>query len=147
MNPLNPFQIALVESSFRKIHRHADEAAALFFTRLFEFDPVLRRTADGDMQQQKRFFVKLLGTVVHRLECFDLVRDYIREIATTHPHLSLRDEHHHTVGAAFFWMLEEILGAEFTPETYGAWMAIFRALSIETKQAVGDLESSTALAC
>lgn len=147
VNPLNSFQVALVEASFRKINRHADEAAALFFTRLFEFDPALRRAATGDRLQQQRFFVKLLGTIVHRLECFDLVRDHVREIACAHPHLSLREEHHHSIGAALFWMLQEVLGPEFTPETYAAWMAIFRALSIEAKQSVRDLESSTALAC
>lgn len=147
VNPLTPSQISLVEASFRQINRHADEAAALFLTRLFEFDPALRRAAKGDMAQQKRFFVKLLGTIVHRLECFDLVRDHIYELAAEHPHLSLREEHHHTVGAALFWMLQQTLGDDFTPAMYGAWMAIFRALSTEIKNAVHELESHAALAC
>jgi hemoglobin-like flavoprotein len=140
VNPLNSHQIALVEASFRKISRNGEQASSLFFTRLFEFDPSLRHACGDDFAAARRFFVRLLGTIVHRLESFDAVRDHLRELALAEPGLAEREEHHHSVGAAFFWMLQEVLGRDFTPETYGAWMTVFRILSNEAKAAVRELE-------
>ena len=133
VNPLCPSDIALAEASFRKINRHADEAAALFFTRLYEFDPVLRTVAAADHTTRKREFIRLLGTIVHRLDCLDLLRDHVRELASPHSTLVAAEEHHHSVGAAFFWMLEQVLGTDFTPAVYAAWMSIFRLLSADIK--------------
>ena len=44
-----PTQTALVQSSFAIIAPIADDAAALFYQRLFEIDPSLRRMFPEDM--------------------------------------------------------------------------------------------------
>ena len=137
MNLINASEIALIQASFRKISRNGDEAASLFYTRLFEFDPQLRSLARGDFAEQKREFIRLLGTIVHRLDCFELVRDHLLELALCHPEVNENDQHHHAIGAALFWMFEQVLGRDFTAATYGAWMTIFRTLSNDLKVAAG----------
>ena len=49
---MTPEQIALVQSSFRQVAPIADRAAVLFYARLFELDPSLRRLFHGDMTEQ-----------------------------------------------------------------------------------------------
>lgn len=44
-------QIELVTESFEKIAPRADEAAALFYRRLFELDPGLRFLFKGDLAE------------------------------------------------------------------------------------------------
>lgn len=129
MNLLSPSEILVLQTSFAKISREADRAADLFFARLDEFDPALRTLADVDFCDQKKGFIRLLGTVVHRLDCLDLVRDHLLELALDHAEVSASEEHHHFIGAAFFWMLEEILQDDFRPDCYAAWMTVFRLLS------------------
>jgi len=133
VNSFSPSQLFLVQTSFRKISRNADRAAALFYSRLFDFDPALQSLITSDRMEQKREFIRLLGTVVHRLDCLSLVRDHLIELSHRRPQINDSDEHHHAIGAALFWMLEQILGDDFTPATYAAWMEVFRTLSDEMK--------------
>lgn len=137
MNPFSPSEILLVQTSFRKINRNGDRAAELFYTRLFQFDPALRGT-NTELAEKKREFIRLLGTVVHRLDCLELVRDHLAELAFRHPDINNSDEHHHSIGAALFWMLEQVLEEEFTAVTYAAWMTVFRTLSDELKAAARE---------
>ena len=51
---MNKNQIALVQTSFAQVLPIADDAAALFYTRLFELDPSLRPMFRGDMKEQGR---------------------------------------------------------------------------------------------
>lgn len=132
MNLFSPSEVLLVQTSFRKINRNADRAAAHFYARLFDFDPSLRGSS-SELAEKKREFIRLLGTVVHRLDCLELVRDHLAELALRHPDINNSDEHHHSIGAALFWMLEQILEDEFTSATYAAWMTVFRTLSDELK--------------
>ena len=39
------------------------------------------------------------------------------------------------LGAALFWTLEKVLGDEFTPDVYAAWMTVFVNLSYDVKAA------------
>jgi len=40
-----------------------------------------------------------------------------------------------TIGAALFWMLEQMLGDDFTPDVYAAWMTVFVSLSNDLRTA------------
>ena len=139
MNSFSPSQIFLVQTSFRKINRNADRAATLFYTRLFDFDPALQALITPDLAEQKREFIRLLGTVVHRLDCLSLVRDHLIDLARNRPEINESDEHHHSIGAALFWMLEQVLEDDFSPATYAAWMTVFRTLSDEMKVGTREL--------
>jgi hemoglobin-like flavoprotein len=141
--PLSPSEIHIVQISFRQISRNAERSADLFYARLFEFDPALRSLVKDNFAEQKRGFIRLLGTVVHRLDCLDLVRDHLVELAICHPEVKESEEHHHSVGAALFWMLEQILQDAFTPANYGAWMTIFRTLSDDLRARVAELEAAS----
>lgn len=139
MHHLSPADSALLQSSFRKIRRDSDFAADLFFTRLFDFDPSLRNRMRGDMDEQKREFIRWLGVIVHRVDSFELLRDHMREVAACHPDLCGNDDHHYSFGAALFWMLEQVLGNEFTAATYAVWMTVYGVLSNDMKAAAREL--------
>ena len=133
VNPLSFPEILLVQISFQKISLNADRSADLFYSRLFKFDAALRNLIKTDFFAQKRGFIRLLGIVVHRLDCFDLVRDHFAELALSYPEVNESEQRHRSIGAALFWMLEEILEDDFTPACRAAWMTIFRTLSDELK--------------
>jgi hemoglobin-like flavoprotein len=94
---------------------------------------------ETDFAEQKREFIRLLGTIVHRVDTFDVLRDHLRELAHCHPEICESDDNHYAIGAALFWMLEQILGDDFTPETYAAWMNVYRVLSEDVKASARDL--------
>ena len=129
MSPISAQEIALIETSFRKLSRTSAEAAALFYTRLFDFDPLFRALLKNDLPLAHRKFFHHLGTIVHRLDCYELVRDYVGDLIAGHPCFISSDEHIRTIGAALFWTLERMLGDDFTPDVYAAWMTVFVTLS------------------
>ena len=49
---MTPQQIALVRESFAKVVPISEEAAALFYDRLFAIDPSTRPLFNGDMKSQ-----------------------------------------------------------------------------------------------
>ena len=52
-------QKVLVQESFAAVMPIADDAAALFYRRLFELDPSLQRMFKGDMTEQRRKLVQI----------------------------------------------------------------------------------------
>jgi hypothetical protein len=51
---MTPHQIEIVKQSFAKIMPFQDQAAELFYCRLFELDPSLRLMFKSDMTEQKQ---------------------------------------------------------------------------------------------
>ena len=58
---LTQAQIALVQNSFAVVAPIADDAAVLFYRRLFEIDPTLQAMFRGDMADQRRKLMQMLS--------------------------------------------------------------------------------------
>ena len=68
---MTPDQIKAIQESFAKVGPISEQAAAMFYGRLFEIDPALRPLFKGDMEEQGRKLMQMLATVVgnlHKLE-------------------------------------------------------------------------------
>ncbi|HLP24683.1 MAG TPA: hemin receptor, partial [Acidobacteriota bacterium] len=61
---MSPQEIQLVRSSFAQVVPIADQAAALFYARLFELDPSLRALFHGDMAAQGKKLMQAIGFCV-----------------------------------------------------------------------------------
>jgi hypothetical protein len=62
-----PKQIELVQVSFQMVQPIADKAARLFYDRLFEIDPALRPMFRGDIGEQGRELMQIIGVAVGSL--------------------------------------------------------------------------------
>ena len=60
-------QQALVRSTFAKIEPMSDQAAAMFYDRLFAIDPDLRPMFKNDMKKQGAMLMAVLATAVGNL--------------------------------------------------------------------------------
>ncbi len=126
---MNPAEIALVKDSFRKVVPIADQAAALFYARLFELDPSLRRLFRGDMTEQGRKLMAMIAAAVAALEKLDTLVPAVRALGARHGGYGVTEDHYATVGAALLWTLEKGLGPEFTPEVRAAWVSVYSLLA------------------
>ncbi len=126
---MTPEQIALVQSSFAAVRPIADVAAALFYDRLFELDPALRRLFHGDMRSQGRKLMGMLALAVEQLDQPDELLPAVRFLALRHQGYGVAPQHYATVGAALLWTLERGLGDGYTPEVRVAWTAAYMWLS------------------
>jgi hemoglobin-like flavoprotein len=118
-----------MQSSFRRIVPIAEQTAALFYARLFELDPELRSLFGGDMQEQGRKLIAMLGKAVELLDQFETLAPTIRQLGVRHSHYRINEQHYATVGAALMWTLQKGLGPEFTPAVANAWSSTYSLLA------------------
>ena len=64
---MTPESQRLVRESFAKVAPIAPTAAAMFYDRLFVLDPTLRPLFKGDMAEQGRKLIGMIGTAVANL--------------------------------------------------------------------------------
>ncbi|HET7535039.1 MAG TPA: globin family protein [Candidatus Didemnitutus sp.] len=135
---MTPEEITLVKNSFRLVVPIADQAAALFYARLFELDPALRGLFHGDMVEQGKKLLQAIGFAVSSLDRLDTIIPGVRQLGLRHAGYNVREEHYETVGAAFLWTLEKGLGPAFTPSTRAAWAKVYWLLAETMKAGARD---------
>ena len=131
-------QKTLVQESFATIVPIADDAAALFYRRLFEIDPGLRPMFPGEMAEQRKKLMQMITAAVKGLDRLEQLVPVVRDLGRRHAGYGVKDEHYGTVGAALLWTLEKGLGAAFTPETKEAWSAVYGLLAITMQKAANE---------
>ena len=126
---MTPQQVDQVQASFAKVVPIADQAAALFYGRLFETAPEVKRLFRGNMHIQGQKLMAALATVVNSLGQIEDVAPMASDLAKRHVAYGVRQDHYPVVGAALLWTLEQGLGEEFTPTLRTAWEAAYSTLS------------------
>jgi hemoglobin-like flavoprotein len=135
---MNATQIELVQSSFSQVLPIADDAAALFYGRLFELDPSLRPLFRGDMKEQGKKLMTMIAVVVNGLKKLEQILPAVQTLGARHSAYGVRDEHYDTVGAALIWTLGQGLGDAFTDEVRDAWVAAYTLLATTMKDAAAQ---------
>ena len=126
---MTPEHVQLVRSSFAKVAAIKDQAATLFYRRLFELDPSLRPLFKADMTAQGAKLMAALGGIVGSLDHLERILPALRQLGRRHGAYGVQPEHYATVGEALIWTLEQGLGAEFTREMRRAWTDAYGRLA------------------
>jgi hemoglobin-like flavoprotein len=135
---MTPEQITLVKSSWAKVVPIAQTAAKLFYGRLFDLDPALRPLFKGDMEEQGRKLMRMVGTAVNGLDRLDQIVPAVKDLGVRHAGYGVTDAHYDTVGAALLWTLGQGLGDAYTRETEAAWATVYGLLADTMKAAAAE---------
>jgi hemoglobin-like flavoprotein len=126
---MTPEQKRLVQNSFQQVAPISELAASLFYGRLFELDPQLRHLFKGDLQEQGRKLMQMLGVVVKGLDRPNELVAAAQALGQRHVAYGVKNRDYETVGAALLWTLAQGLGAAFTPQIKEAWIAAYKLLT------------------
>ena len=126
---MTPSQIKLVQESFSKVAPISDQAAVLFYDRLFEVAPQVRALFPDEMSEQRKKLMATLAVVVNGLTNLEAVLPAASALAKRHVGYGAKPEHYPVVGGALLWTLEKGLGDAWTPELAEAWAAAYGTLS------------------
>jgi hemoglobin-like flavoprotein len=126
---MTPQQVSDIQASFAKVAPIADQAAALFYGRLFETAPETRALFTGDMTVQGQKLMTAIATVVDGLDKLDAIVPVAEALAKRHVAYGVKPEHYGVVGAALLWTLQQGLGDDFTTELCAAWTEAYGTLS------------------
>jgi hemoglobin-like flavoprotein len=127
---MHPVDIALVQQSWEKVLPIADDAAKLFYGKLFELDPALRPMfAHSDMTEQRKKLMQMITVAVRGLNNLEQLIPAVEALGSRHVGYGVTDAHYTTVAAALIWTLEQGLGDSFTPELRSAWTETYVTLA------------------
>jgi hemoglobin-like flavoprotein len=126
---MTPDQVNLVQQSFAKVAPISDQAAVLFYDRLFEVAPTVKAMFPADLREQRKKLMATLAVVVNGLGRLESVLPAASALAKRHVSYGATPEHYPVVGGALLWTLEKGLGDAWTPEVADAWKAAYGTLS------------------
>jgi len=126
---MNPSTIDNVQRTFNIIAPIADDAAALFYSKLFELDPSLKSMFKSDMTDQRKKLMQILGVAVSSLNNLDAIVPAVQDLGRRHVQYGVRPQHYNTVAEAISWMLAQTLGATFTAEIKQSWTEVYTVLA------------------
>lgn len=126
---MTPSEIDLVQTSFSKVAPIADQAAEMFYGRLFEIAPEVKPLFNGDMSEQGKKLMGTLAVVVNGLKDLEPIIPVAQNLAIRHVDYGVQVEHYGPVGAALIWTLEQGLGDAFDADTKAAWLTAYGTLS------------------
>ncbi|WP_278369464.1 globin family protein [Pseudoalteromonas lipolytica] len=126
---LSAYQKQLVQNSFKKVAPIADDAAAIFYAKLFEYDPKLKALFKSDLRSQGKKLMMTLGIAVKGLDNLDELVPVLEQLARKHIDYGVSVDDYTPVGNALLYTLKTGLGDDFTPECRKAWVITFKAIA------------------
>jgi nitric oxide dioxygenase len=126
---MTPEQVKLVQDSFSKVVPISEQAAIIFYDRLFEVAPAVRAMFPDDMSEQRKKLIAVLAMVVNGLGNLPSVLPAASALAKRHVSYGTKAEHYPVVGGALLWTLEKGLGDAWTSDVAAAWTTAYGTLS------------------
>lgn len=131
--------IELVQASFSKVAPIAETAAKIFYDKLFELDPALKKIFPADnedaMKGQGNKLMTMLSSAVAGLNHLDKLVPILEDLGKRHVAYKVEPSHYDTVGAALLGTLAAGLQDDFTPEVETAWTDTYGIMSSVMKNA------------
>ena len=124
--------INLVQESFKKVKPIASTAAEIFYTKLFELDPKLKKLFPSNQQamaSQGNKLMTMIGAAVAGLNDLDALVHILENLGKKHIEYKVEASHYDTVGTALLDTLQTGLGDSFTKEVKEAWTTVYSTIS------------------
>ena len=126
---MTPEEKELVQSTWKEVAPSADTAAKLFYGKLFELDPSLKPLFKGDIADQGKKLMQMLGVAVAGLDNLGELTPAVAALGRRHVGYGVTDAMYDTVGASLLWTLEQGLGEQFTAPVKEAWTTVYTTLA------------------
>lgn len=126
---MTPEQVTLVQQSFSKVAPISEQAAVIFYDRLFEVAPTVRAMFPNEMTEQRKKLMAALAAAVNGLSNLEAILPAASALAKRHVNYGAKPEHYPVVGGALLWTLEKGLGEAWTTDVAAAWTAAYGTLS------------------
>ncbi|AYD47678.1 globin family protein [Arachidicoccus soli] len=124
-----------VQNSFQSVLPISAQAAAIFYSKLFEKDPSLQPLFKGDMKEQGKKLMMMLSMAVNSLTNMQSLVPVLENLGKRHLAYGVSDEMYDTVGTALIETLETGLGESFTEDIKSSWVAVYTQIASIMKNA------------
>ena len=130
---MTPRQKQIICESFPLIREIAIPVSLLFYGRLFDLHPSLRRLFKIDLKEQSKKLVATLDALVEGVDDWEKIVPVLRELGQRHVGYGVKEQHYDTVCSALVWAFGQALQPGFDDEVRAAWTAVIRAVNEQMK--------------
>jgi hemoglobin-like flavoprotein len=139
---MTPRQKQIVAESFPVIREIAIPVSLLFYGRLFDLNPSLRRLFKIDMTEQSKKLVSMLETIVESIDDWEQIVPVLRELGQRHVTYGVKPEHYDTLCSALVWAFGQALQPGFDDEVREAWTAVIQTVNEQMKIGASAIPAS-----
>jgi class 3 adenylate cyclase/hemoglobin-like flavoprotein len=127
----------LVQSSWEQIFAQRDEAARMFYAKLFEIAPSVQPLfAHVDMRTQGAMLINMIAAAVKGLDRLEELKPTLEDLGRRHAGYGARIEHYAPVEACLLYTIEQIMGDDFNLDVKLAWTQIYNFVAQTMIEAV-----------
>jgi hemoglobin-like flavoprotein len=126
---MTPEQIALVQSSFKRVGADLPALTERFYEELFNRNPALRPLFTTDMAEQRVKFAQKLSEIVHSIPRLDDLLVHTRALGARHVGYGVRAVDYQTVGDSLLAALASVLGEDFDAPAREAWILAYNIVA------------------
>ena len=124
-------QVAEIRASFRALQPKVLEASQIFYDRLFEIAPELRKLFRSDIEGQGMRFMTALGAILDHIDDREALTPHLRRLAQGHSAYGVQAENFKPMGQALIWTMRDVLGDDLSAEAELAWERAYDRLADE----------------
>jgi hemoglobin-like flavoprotein len=137
---MTPRQIRLVQSSWQRLTASQETVAGLFYAKLFELDPSVASLFHGNMVEQGRRLMTVIGFAIPRLSDIGRLAPLLRNLGLRHVEYGVLDRHYDAAGTAFLWAIGTALKTTRTTEVREAWLAVYSLIAKTMKEGAAQAQ-------
>jgi hemoglobin-like flavoprotein len=127
---MSPQEKTSLKESWQKVLPMADDAARLFYDRLFQIDPTTRLLFQTtNLKDQRQKLIQALTLVVRSIDHMEGLAPTLANLGRRHAQYGVSKAHYDSVGEALLWTLEQGLGSAWTVEVQTAWTSAYGILA------------------
>ncbi len=126
---MTPEQKTIVQDTWAAVVPIQEQAAELFYGRLFSEYPEVKPMFKGDMQEQGEKLMKMIDQAVSSLDNLEPLIDPLKAAGKAHKGYGVAKADYAKVGACLLWTLEQGLGNAYSPAVEDAWGETYNTLS------------------
>jgi class 3 adenylate cyclase/hemoglobin-like flavoprotein len=116
----------LVQTSWEQVFPRRDDAARMFYEKLFEIAPAVKPLFQGvDIRVQGSMLMNMLAAAVKGLDRIDELAPQLQELGRRHAAYGARVEHYAAVEACLLYTIEQVMGSDFNVDVKLAWTQIY----------------------
>jgi hemoglobin-like flavoprotein len=116
----------IVQSSWEPIAARREEAARIFYAKLFEIAPAVKPMfAHVDLNTQGAMLMNMIAAAVKGLDRLDELKPALEDLGRRHAAYGVRIEHYAPVEACLLYTVEQMMGEEFNLDVKLAWTQIY----------------------
>ncbi len=129
-------QYKLIQDSWMEVKEIQDQAAELFYNKLFELDPDVHKLFKTEMKEQGTRLMQMIDIAVGKLDNLTELVPFVEKLGERYHSYGVQDKDYETVANALIWTLGQGLGAAFTREVKQAWVVVYSLLAETMKKAI-----------